>query len=95
MHTAGVIKLVKLLLRDIKAFFLEALLGKFRPAHTMLSIVSVILALAVMEKGKKPHHRNIGARHRRKQKPVEFHLPPMSKTVVFRIDYPVLKDKIL
>ena len=95
MELAGMVKLFELFLRDVEKFFLEALLGKFRPALAMFAVVTVIFALAVVEECEQAHHRDVRMSDLRKAHPVELHLPPMRKTVDVRIEHPVAKDEIL
>jgi hypothetical protein len=95
MELAGVIELFELFLRNVEELFLEALLGKFRPALAMFSIVAIIFALTVVKEREQAHYRNIRMRNLRKAHPVELHLPPMRKTMDVRVEHPVAKDEIL
>ena len=56
MELAGMVEFFKLFLRNVEELFLEALLGKFRPALAMFAVVAVIFALAVVKERKQAHY---------------------------------------
>ena len=95
MIEAGMVQLIKLFLRNVKKTFFEAFLGKGRTAFTMFAIVTVIFTLAIVKESEQPHDSHIGTSNGCEKQAVEFHLPPMRKSMNRRIYDSIAIDKLL
>ena len=94
VELAGMVKLVETLVVYLEELSLAAILREFRTALTVLGVVTVVKALAVVEYGKQANDINIGSRPRSQKKAVEFHLMPMLYAVNLRNERTVLESII-